>query len=239
MDVSKFYQNPDYAQLVRKLAGKELVKTVNFHNTTPQMAEQLEADLSYYSRLYSPVSYEDIVHFTQTGRWDKPRPGIILALFEGYRNNFDVYYPLLEKYGMTGWFFIISDFPDVPEKEQRAYALAHDIDPCERCDTGFGYPGEDRIAMTWDEIRQLSEKHVIISHTASHLSLSKDDSAPFLETEIIGSKHKIEKEIGKPVDVFCTLWGHSYLYSEKIAEILRRAGYKYVWGGHGAIERIG
>lgn len=238
MNNVKNYFNAKEQEIVTRLMSTELLKTVNIHNTPPYMAEKLEEQLAFYSQKYCPFTIEDLHEYSLTGKWTKPRPGIVFALFEGYRNNFDVYYPLLEKYGMTGWFFIISDFMDVPESEQREYALAHDIDPCERHDFGFGYPGEDRIAMSWDEIRELSKKHEIICHTASHLSMAETNTDEFLHREIVDSKHNIEQHIGREIEMFCSLWGYGYGHSEKIAKHIRDAGYKYVWGGYGVVERV-
>lgn len=238
MDLIKMYSNQTEQAVVKRLLSKELLKTVNMHNTPPYLADKLEEQLAYYSKRYCPFTMEDLCEYSRTGRWAKPRPGIVLALFEGYRNNYDIYFPLLEKYGMTGWFFIISDFMDVPAAKQREYALGHDIDPCERNSYGFGYPGEDRIAMSWDEIREISRKHEIICHTASHLTLADSNTDEFLHREVVDSKHKIEREIGREVEMFCSLWGYGYGQSEKLAGHIRDAGYKYVWGGYGAVERI-
>lgn len=238
MNLVNMYQTPAEREIVKRLSSKELLKTVNMHNTPPYLADRLEEQLAFYSKKYCPFTMEDLHAYSLSGKWEKPRPGIVLALFEGYRNNFDIYYPLLEKYHMTGWFFIISDFMDVPKEQQREYALGHDIDPCERNSYGFGYPGEDRIAMNWEEIRELSQKHEIICHTASHLSMAESNTDEFLHREIVDSKHNIERHIGREVEMFCSLWGYGYGHSEKLAKHIREAGYKYVWGGYGAVERI-
>lgn len=241
MDYTPYYATPrlrQYLTAVQRTSQPVFVKSLNLHNTPDFKQHDLEAQLAALSRKYAPVTLKDLDEYSASGVWTKSKPGLVLSLFEGYRNNYDIYYPLLEQYHMTGWFFMITDFPDVPAPQQRDYALHHDIDPCEDASYGFGYPGEDRIAMTWDEVREISEKHEIICHTASHLSHFETDTDEFLEYEVVESKRKLEREIGRPVDVFCTLWGYGFAQSERRAQFIRKAGYRYVWGGYGAVERI-
>ena len=214
-----------------------LFRTVNLHNTPEYNRDFFERMVREYSEKYCPVTLEDVERYAETGVWDKPKPGIVFALFEGYRNNYDVFYPILEKYHMTGWFFLIADFFDTPETQQRDFAEHHDIDPCLRNDHHYGYPGEDRIALSFDEIREIAKKHVIVCHTARHLTMEDSDSEEWLRYEIIDAKKKLERELGKEVKVYCSLWGRGYEYSEKIARLLLEAGYEYIWSAK-AIERI-
>ncbi len=77
----------------------------------------------------------------------KPKPGLIVSVYEGYRNGYDVLLPLLERHGFIGWFFVITGFIDAPVKDQLQFALGHDIDMLTR-----EYP-DGRYALTWDQLR--------------------------------------------------------------------------------------
>ena len=54
------------------------------------------------------VKEADLELYLKSGEWRKPKPGLIVSVFEGYRNGYDVFAPLLERHGLTGWFFVIT-----------------------------------------------------------------------------------------------------------------------------------
>ena len=61
---------------------------------------------------------------------------MVVAVYEGYRNGYDVLLRLLERYGLVGWFFVITEFVKAPPAEQLAFAADHSIDMSTR-----EYPG--------------------------------------------------------------------------------------------------
>src|SRR5262245_46617122 len=117
------------ARLVaNELAINPVIRAVNFHNTPRARAAEYASQIEGLSRAFSPVREDDLDLYLATGRWEKKKPGVIIAVYEGYRNGFDVFLPLLEKYGLVGWFFIITGFIKSPPAEQLAFATAHEID---------------------------------------------------------------------------------------------------------------
>ncbi len=83
------------------------------------------------------------------GKWTKPKPGLIVSVYEGYRNGRNVLLALLEKHGFIGWFFVITGFVNSEVKNQSPFALSHDIDMLTR-----EYP-DGQYALTWDELREI------------------------------------------------------------------------------------
>lgn len=85
-------------------------------------------------------------------------------------------------------------------------------------------PNETKM-MTWSEVREADRLGFEIgSHSASHASLDRI-SPDLLEAEIVGSKLKLEGELGHPVDVFAFPAGR---LNEIALQTARRAGYAHV-----------
>lgn len=197
------------------------VRTVNFHNTALNRQDEYERQLEYCHRHFSSVDEADLSAWFETGTWHKDKPGLLPIFFEGYRNNLEVAAPLAESYGFVGWFFIPSQFPSTPVDEQAAFAEAHHI----------GLIDEDidrRIAMTWDELRELDKRHVIASHTKTHSRLTLNSPDKELRREIIDSKLELERELGHEVSMFAWLYGSEIGVNPRADRYLQEAGYRYL-----------
>ena len=218
------------ASVEKLLATDELIRAVNFHNTSRAKSATYERQLAHYSQFFSSVSEGDLDKYLRTGRWDKPKPGLIVSVFEGYRNGYDVFAPLLERYGFTGWFFIITGFLDAAVKNQATFAQSHEIEMETR-----EYP-DGRYALTWEEVRKLDKKHVIASHARSHTQLSTLDAAT-AEREIVGSQEDFEKHLGHKVRAFVSLTGPPYGENPSTDRIIEAAGYDFVFSNF-KIQRL-
>ena len=114
--------------LYRTLADGRYVRAVNFHATPLRLAGRLEEQLSRLAESFVPVSYDDLVGLMRTGDWPHERPGVVLNFFDGFRDNFEVAAPILDRLSLVGWFFVVSDWVTTPPGEQRSFATHHLID---------------------------------------------------------------------------------------------------------------
>ena len=80
------------------------IRVLNYHSALRCDAARLEAQLAALAQRYASVTLEDLDRFFETGRWHKERPGLIPAVFEGFRDGFDILAPLLERYGFGAGF---------------------------------------------------------------------------------------------------------------------------------------
>jgi peptidoglycan/xylan/chitin deacetylase (PgdA/CDA1 family) len=227
-DTATFAQ--EAAKLERMFATHPVIRAVNFHSTSRAKAGQYDHELAQYSRFFSSVKQDEIDQYLVTGQWNKPKPGLIVSVYEGYRNGYDVLLPLLERHGFIGWFFVITGFIDAPVKDQLQFALGHDIDMLTR-----EYP-DGRYALTWDQLRELDKKHVIASHSRSHTQLSLLPSAT-REEEIIGAQQEFKKQLGHPVRAFASLTGPAYGENKLTDRLVAAAGYDFVFSNF-RIQRI-
>lgn len=208
----------------------QLIRAVNFHNTSRAQADKYERQIAHYSKFFASVNEDDLDKYLATGLWHKPKPGLIVSVYEGYRNGFEVLAPLLERYGLIGWFFIITGFVKASVKDQKTFAGKHEIEMKTR-----EYP-DGRYALTWDEIRKLDSKHVIASHARSHTKLSTLDPA-IRESEIIGSQEDFEKYLGHKVRAFVSLTGPPFGEDPSTDRLVQAAGYDFVFSNF-KIQRL-
>lgn len=212
-----------FAELVYGLRSGSSVQTINFHNLTRARLPEYEKQLALAEHFFSPVDEADLETLFRTGRWHKAKPGLLPVFYEGYRNNYDLGLTLLERHGFKGWFFIPTDFLSLPIEQQRTFADAHHIGTAAE-------PYDDaRIAMTWDELRDLKSRgHVVASHTRTHAALTEDSPAEALRREIVESQEVITAELGEPAQAFAWLFGNEYQTLPNAHPYLEEAGYRYL-----------
>ena len=212
----------DYLVLVLRnfFYKNNYIYAINYHDTPEIESSTLEQQLIFYKKHFSDVGNSDLDQFFENRKWHKDKPGLILSFDDGLRSNYEVAAPLLEKYGFTGWFFIPTDFPGVQVNEQITFMNNHSISPRVNYNDG-------RMAMTWNEIKQLDKKHVIGCHSKTHHRMVASTKKNKLQSEIIESKRILEEKLSHTVDMFCWVGGEEFSYSSQAAQTIREAKYKY------------
>ena len=218
------------ASLQSAWTSQPLLRSINFHNTARVNVERFERQLAHCAEHFSTVSEDDLDRYLSTGVWEKPRPGMLLAFYEGYRNNYDVIVPLLDRYGLTGWFFVITGFVDCPVPDQLAYVEPHGIDMVSR------EYADGRYAMTWEELRSIDGRHVIASHALSHWEIAPM-SPEEQRAEIVGSQASFERHLGHPVRAFVSRGGPAYGDHPPTDALIDEAGYQFVVSNY-RIQRL-
>ena len=206
------------------------ISVVNYHNTPGHRTEQYDRELEALAMRFAPTTEDDLAAYITQGRWPKSKPGIVIALYNGYRNNYDVFRPLLEKHGLNGWFFAASGYVGCPAKDQLKFGSEHNLRtiPDEYVD--------GRYAMNWDELRAIDGRHVIASHTRNHTQIAMADKEA-LASEIIGSQADFRAHLGHPVRAFAWLFGHSYGEVSLADRYIERAGYEFLFSNF-MIQRL-
>jgi len=136
--------------------------------------ERFRAHLEYLqSTEYTPISLYDLHSALIIGTQLPPRP-IILTFDDGYANHFDNAFPILQDYGFTGTFFVITDRAD----------------------------NTDPAHLNWTQIQQMAVAGMDIeSHTKSHPDLRNRDF-DFLVFQVLGSIESINAHIDEETRMF-------------------------------------
>lgn len=185
-------------------AAGQFLRVVNWHNTPVGNRSKLRHELSWYLRHFDPVLPSDLDRFFETGKWGLSRPGFIPAFYDGYQNHVTVAAPVCEELGVKAWFFPPTGFLSVKPEEQEAYAQLHEIDLVAE------EKGQPSLAMTWDDLEQISRQHIIAGHTAHHEQASKIKTAEDVEREITEPLKLIESLTGRPAGGFAWLFGRPF-----------------------------
>lgn len=203
--------------------GGQILRVVNYHNTPAHRADQLDRELALLAERYAPVTEDRLEDYISTGRWEGGRRGVIPAFYNGYRNNYDVALPALERHGLIGWFFAVSGYSSCPPAEQIAWGAERTL-----ATIAGEYP-DGRYALSWDELREMDARgHVIASHTRSHTRVALDDPAA-LESEIVGAQEDFATHLGHPVRAFAWLFGGRYGENPMADAAVDRAGYRFLF----------
>jgi Polysaccharide deacetylase len=201
----------------------QFLRVVNYHNTPGSGREALRSELARYAQRFHCVTLDELDEFFETGRWRGDRPGFIPVFYEGYRTSYEVAAPVCDELGLTAWFPICTGFVDCPPEQQEAFARSHWIGlVAEDLEKRF-----DRLALSWDEIAELSQRHVVTPHTASHDGTADVNSEEDFEREVFAPKRKMDAVTGRSAPAFAWLHGTQWGTSERHDRALQAAGYRY------------
>ncbi len=137
--------------------------------------ERFEAQLAYLQEQgYTSLTLFELYAALQ-GERELPAKPIVLTFDDGYEGAYTVAFPLLQKYGFTGTFFVI------------AYVVEG------------GVPGY----LSWEQARAMADAGMSIqSHSLDHVDL-RERSAEYLQQQLGLSRALIEARVGQPVRFFC------------------------------------
>ena len=138
----------------------------------------------------------------------------VLSFDDGIQDNFDIVLPELQKRGLVGTFFAV---PGYDGRKRWVHEKKHKWSDVKRKD--FDIPVQH---MTTSHRKELLDCGMEIgSHSMSHRKLTEIPGVE-LEEEILGSKKKLEDELGVPIHTFCYPKG---AYNAQIISCVKEAGY--------------
>ena len=148
---------------------------------------------------FNVVSLEEIASCI---REDRPFPPKTVAITfdDGFKNNFDIAYPILKEHGFTATIFLVTGY----------------------CGRNNRWPGllpeiPELDLLQWDEIKEMAENGIAFgAHTVNHpnlLELTREQA----EDEIVDSKKEIEAYLGKEIICFAYPYGGK---ANKLSKIL-------------------
>jgi peptidoglycan/xylan/chitin deacetylase (PgdA/CDA1 family) len=148
------------------------------------------------------------------------RPGLVITFDDGLRDNGEVAAPLLDRFGLVGWFLVPGAFLDSTPETQREYCLTHI-----RGDARFEQAGDDpACAMTWEVVRALAARgHAIGCHTWTHRTLGRGTPASVIEAEVVAAQHRLADRVGRSIETFCWVRGRVCDYSADAHAAVARA----------------
>lgn len=138
---------------------------------------------------------------------NKPIPSkrIVLTFDDGYKNNYDIAFPILKAFGFTATIFLVTGFMDKVdswEKDNEIPSLS---------------------LLSWNEVIEMKKYGIDFQpHSHSHPSLT-NLSPDEVKTEIISSKREIESRLNQEAKIFSYPYGK---YDERVIKTLKDLGFK-------------
>ena len=201
-----------YFTPLSRLSGAKTLPILCYHSindTQNDESQPLEVDLferhlAWLATHYNVIPLSDLIARLRSD--DPIEDDVVSITFDdGYRDNFEIALPLLEKYKCHATFFIVSDFI-------KGEVVLNGQDGWE--------------PMTWSQVKWIARLMLklvfILKHIACCPSLSDDD----LLSEIQDSKICIEQQLDRQVDLFAFPNGQGDDMPEKALEMLKTQGYK-------------
>jgi len=142
------------------------------HTPLTLSASEFEAQIKYLAKEgYTTITPEQLSDHLESGK-ELPAKPILLTFDDGYKDNYQVAYPILQKYNFTATIFVISDFVNTYDRY-----------------------------LTWDQIKEMSSSGFSFeSHTLSHVTLTNVADDNELRKQLINSKQGLEWRLGKKVE---------------------------------------
>jgi len=141
------------------------------HNALTLSDTEFEAQIKYLAQEgYTAISPDQLADYLQYGK-ELPNKPILITFDDGYEDNYQVAYPILQRYHYKATIFLITDFV-----------------------------GNNSRYLTWKQIKEMSDNGINFeSHTLSHIILPKASDEE-LHAQLIKSKEALEWRLGKKVE---------------------------------------
>lgn len=186
-------------------------------------ARTFERQMQYIANTCNLISLDHllelILHSLPT-----PKRAVVITFDDGFRDNYEIAAPILEKFGLRGVFYISTSsiegrplwfvrlrswstrtnktWEQFLEASRRCAVLGEQQREQFLSELEGGDSVSDTFTMTWAQVRDLLKRgHTIGSHTINHPNLAKIPPAD-LKDEFEISKRTLESELSAPVKHF-------------------------------------
>lgn len=199
------------------------VKAVTYHDTPASLRDNLARHFAWYRDQYADCGLAKLEGLVRNGQWEHDKPGIIVTFDDGLSCNYEVAAPLLEEYGLTGWFMVPAGAPSLAKDDEQSFSR-------DRLIQAPPAVSDRRSFMSWDEVRDLDRRgHQISCHSLGHKRLGPALTSAELEEEVVHARAVIEGELGHPVRTFAWVGGEEHAFSKQAYDRIRSAGYDFLF----------
>jgi peptidoglycan/xylan/chitin deacetylase (PgdA/CDA1 family) len=179
-----------------------------------------EAYCDFFSRHFRVISLASLLD--RLARGDSLERHLAITFDDGYRDNFELAAPILERLSLPATFFVVSQW------------IGTDLVPWWDRELGLRYPW-----MTWDQVRELRGRGFDIgAHTRTHANLGEINGKAARD-EIVGGRLEIERQIREPVDLFAYPYGGQHQMTDANRAIVREAGFRCCCSCYGGLTKAG
>jgi peptidoglycan/xylan/chitin deacetylase (PgdA/CDA1 family) len=201
--------------------NRKLSAILNYHSINPThkfatKPKEFRQQMEYLKSNFQVVSLLDFYKLKKTEK-DLPNKLAMVTFDDGYKDNYEYAFPILSKFGIKATVFVTTGF------------INGDIDITK---DHIAYRGLN--SLTWEQIKQMSKSGILFgAHTHTHRILT-EISPEDAEGEITKSRKILEKQLGKPVEMFAYPLGQRKTFNTQIIRLLKKHHFKMacstIWG---------
>lgn len=217
-------------------------------STTP---ENFEAELKFIVEHFNVINFRSLKeHFDQ--KKELPPRSLIITFDDGYRDNYSIAFPLLQKYKLTAtiflsiqhietgalyWWDIASYYlkkqKKTPQEIRTFLKELKTITNTQRIYRIKKLGDEnlkdiDRQSLTWDEVKIMHNAGIEFgSHTMTHPILAQVQGDTELDFELKESKKVLEQKLGEKVVSFSYPTGGANAFNARTKQKVKEAGYSF------------
>ncbi len=203
--------------MVRK--GSSRVVVLCYHSVHPskpfaKTPELFEAHLTWLREHCDVIRFREALDAAERPRGN--RPAVAITFDDGYVDNYEYAFPLLQRHGVPATFFLTVG---LMEKDPAVVARFRELR-----DAG----DEDIRPLTWCNVREMREAGMEFgAHTYSHPNLARLERAR-AELELTQSREIMEQRTGERVALMAYPFGTpKRSFTAETLELTSRAGYEY------------
>jgi peptidoglycan/xylan/chitin deacetylase (PgdA/CDA1 family) len=199
---------------VRAWTGAQRIVVLLYHRVNDDMRDTLTVGIDQFDRQMAVLArrcrvldIRDVV--AGKVERDTARPLVAVTFDDGYRDNYENAFPLLQRHGVPAAFFVSTGKIGVDG------AFEHDLRRL-----GHGLP-----TMTWQQLREMQGAGFVIgSHSISHLDCGRA-SLDEVRYELRESRMMLAKELGLAQPIFAYPFGSRSNMTPQALEAVRQEGY--------------
>jgi peptidoglycan/xylan/chitin deacetylase (PgdA/CDA1 family) len=189
-------------------------------DTLTVAAATFERHCRFFRRHFRVVPLRELVQRLALGQ--SVDRHLAITFDDGYRDNFEIARPVLERLSMPATFFVVTDW------------MGSNVVPDWDRERGVQHPW-----MTWDQVRALHRRGFEIgAHTRSHVNLGVVSPAE-ARAEVLGARLEIEKQIGSRVESFAYPYGGQTHVTAANREVVKSAGFRCCCSSFGGTNPAG
>ncbi len=179
-------------------------------STTPELFAR---HLSWLKEHCDTIPFRHVLEAT---RRKTKRPVVSITFDDGFADNYEHAFPLLQRYGVQATFFLTAGF------------LEKDPTVLERFQTLYQLPADQIRPLEWSHVREMRRAGMEFgAHSYSHLNLAKL-RASAAETDLRQAKDVLEERLAERITLMAYPFGKPRRhFTNQTVNLVAKAGYEF------------
>ena len=171
----------------KKYLSGQHIKIINYHDVDLKSINNFEKQIKFILKHYQNCDYDKFLKFFSKKNYALKKPLVIFSFDDGLLSHYENILPILNKYKLTGWFFIPTKY--IATQADKSNLINNYNGNVSSLLNRKINISDQRHFMNWEEVNTLiSQNHIVGSHSHDHVRLVDDLPQEFINDQIIKSK---------------------------------------------------